>query len=170
MNLTETPESVIWPESHYVFVEKVGSFMTNAPASWQEAHALTAELMKHNTISGYMSLYKVGPLIYRAGFVIDRPPLNLPRGLTYEVFPGGAYAKFVLTGPYSQLPEASGRVAQIVAEKGIMLRDDFYIENYANDPRSTPEEQLITEILVPSDALSDGISCGSFETAALASS
>jgi len=47
------------------------------------------------------------------------------------------------------LPEASGRVFEMVEEKKIQMRDDFCIENYANDPRTTPEEQLITEILIP---------------------
>jgi effector-binding domain-containing protein len=54
-----------------------------------------------------------------------------------------------LTGPYADLPQASGRVFEIVSEKQIQLRDDFCIENYKNDPRTTPEEQLITEILIP---------------------
>ena len=45
------------------------------------------------------------------------------------------------------LPEACGRVFLIVAEKKIPQRDDFCIENYVNDPRTTPEDQLITEIL-----------------------
>jgi hypothetical protein len=31
MNLTEVPESVTWPETHYVFLEKIGPFPTNAP-------------------------------------------------------------------------------------------------------------------------------------------
>jgi len=26
MNLTEVPETVTWPETHYVFVEKIGPF------------------------------------------------------------------------------------------------------------------------------------------------
>jgi len=28
-------------------------------------------------------------------------------------------------------------------------REDFFVENYVNDPRTTPEDQLITEILAP---------------------
>jgi effector-binding domain-containing protein len=54
-----------------------------------------------------------------------------------------------LTGSYAQLPEASGRVFEIVAEKKIQMRDAYCIENYANDPRTTPEDQLVTEILIP---------------------
>ena len=37
MNLTEVPETVTWPETHYVFVEKIGPFQTNAPQAWQSS-------------------------------------------------------------------------------------------------------------------------------------
>jgi DNA gyrase inhibitor GyrI len=96
-----------------------------------------------------MSLYKVGPQVYRAGVSLAAEPENLPANLKYEKFRGGKYSRFVLTGSYANLPEASGRVFEIVAEKKIQMRDDYCIENYANDPRTTPEEQLITQILIP---------------------
>ena len=150
MNLTLEPEIVDWPETHYVFVEKVGSFMNIAPAAWAEAHKLVPALSEHNQITGYTSFYKMGPPnVYRAGFMLADAPKNLPEGLTYERFAGGKYSRFVLTGPYTQLPQASGMVWQAVAEKKIGVRDGFAIENYVNDPRVTPEDQLITEILVP---------------------
>jgi effector-binding domain-containing protein len=150
MNLTEEPQIVNWPETHYVFVEKIGPFMDNAPQAWQTAHGFAPALSEHNQITGYISLYKMGPPnVYRAGFSLAALPEELPEGLRYEKFAGGKYSRFVLTGPYSQLPEASGRVWGIVAEKKIPVRDDFAIENYLNDPRQTPEEQLLTEILVP---------------------
>jgi effector-binding domain-containing protein len=44
---------------------------------------------------------------------------------------------------------SSASVFEIVSEKKIPLRDDYCIEHYANDPRTTPEEQLVTEILIP---------------------
>jgi effector-binding domain-containing protein len=149
MNLTQTPEIVVWPETDYVFVEKVGPFQVMAPQAWQSAHTLSEALSKNNKITGYMSLYKVGPKLYRAGFALEQPPRNLPDGLAYEKFNGGKYSRFVLTGPYSQLPEASGRVFEIVAEKNIRQRDDYCIEYYVNSPQITPEEKLITEILIP---------------------
>jgi effector-binding domain-containing protein len=55
----------------------------------------------------------------------------------------------VLRGPYSQLGEATTQAIRTVRESGLPLRDDFNIENYVNDPRTTPENQLITEILFP---------------------
>lgn len=149
MNLTETPEVVGWPETDYVFVEKIGPFQSTAQQAWTSAHTFVEALSKQNKITGYMSLYKVGPKIYRAGFALEAAPVDLPAGLTHQKFNGGKYSRFVLTGPYTQLPEASGRVFEIVAEKGIKQRDDYCIEYYVNDPRITPEEKLITEILIP---------------------
>jgi DNA gyrase inhibitor GyrI len=149
MNLTQTPEIVIWPETHYVYLEKIGPFQNTAPQAWQELRQFLPKLYEHNHVTGFISLYKPGPKLYRAGVSVDAAPQNLPAGLAYAKFEGGKYSRFVLTGPYSQLPEASGRVFQIVAEKKIALRDDFCIENYVNDPRTTPEPQLITQILIP---------------------
>jgi DNA gyrase inhibitor GyrI len=149
MRLTEEPEIVNWPETHYAFIEKVGPFMNTAPAAWQSAHPLVPAISEHNQITRYMSLYKVGPKVYRAGFTLAAPPSQLPEGLEYRKLSGGKYSRFVLTGPFSDLPAASRRVFEIVAEKGIDMRDDFCIEHYVTDPRVTPEEELLTEILVP---------------------
>jgi effector-binding domain-containing protein len=149
INLTEVPATITWPKTHYVFVEKIGPFKDTAQQAWQDMHRLTPEVSQNNQITGYLSLYKVGPKIYRAGVSLAAEPKNLPAGLIYESFSGGKYGRFVLTGPYSQLPEASARVFEIVSEKHIRLRDDFCIEHYVNDPRTTPEDKLATEILVP---------------------
>lgn len=149
MNLTEEPEAVTWPETHYVFVERTGPFPKICPEAWQTAHSLLPLLKEHNQIAGYMSLYKMSPNVYRAGFALAAEPVKLPSGLDYEAFPGGTYSKFVLTGPYSDLPQATFRVFEIVSRNDMMMRSDFCIEHYANDPRNTSEDKLITEILIP---------------------
>lgn len=149
MQLTEEPEIVAWPETHYVFIQKVGPFMESAPQAWQGLHKITPEISEHNRITGYMSLYKVKEKIYRAGVAVASKPEKLPAGVEYALFQGGKYSRFVLTGSFANLPQASRRVFEIVAEKKIQVRDDYNIENYVNDPRTTPEEQLTTEILVP---------------------
>jgi predicted transcriptional regulator YdeE len=149
MNLTEEPEIVNWAETHYVFVEKIGPFMSTAPQAWQVLHNNVPEIAAKNRIAQYLSLYKPGAGIYRAGVSLAAPPAELPAEMQYEKFRGGKYCRFVLTGPYSDLPEASGRVWQLAGEKQIPVREDFAIENYVNDPRITPQAELITEILVP---------------------
>lgn len=149
MKLDETFEEIVWPETHYAFIEKIGPFQETAPQAWQAIHQLIPTIAEHHKITGYMSLYKVEAKIYRAGVALEAAPTELPEGVQYANFKGGKYVRFVLTGAYSNLPEACGRVFLIVAEKKIPQRDDFCIENYANDPRTTPEDQLITEILIP---------------------
>ena len=149
MNLTEVPEMIEWPETHYVFIEKIGPFAQNAGPAWQAAHKLAPALRQSNKITKYMSLYKRGSMTYRAGFAIESEPSNLPEGLSYEKFPGGKYDRFVLTGSFSDLPAASARVFDLIAEGGIEMRDDFCIENYETDPSSTPADQNVTEILIP---------------------
>jgi DNA gyrase inhibitor GyrI len=151
MNLTEEPEIVTWPETHYVFVEKVGPFMDTAQLAWQTLHAQLSKIMEHNQVTGFLSLYKIGPQVYRAGVSVAAAPVDLPEGFKYEVFDGGKYSRFVLVGPYSQLPAASGRVWQLASDQGIELRAGFAIENYVNNPSLVPEDQLITEILLPTE-------------------
>jgi effector-binding domain-containing protein len=150
MQLTLEPDTVIWPETHYVFVEKTGPFQNTAHQAWQQLHQRIPELLALNyQIDAYFSLYKMDQQIYRAGVALPARPDDLPVGLHYEHFRGGPYLRFILTGPYSQLGEASGRVWQVIRDKNITLRDDFNIENYVNNPDTTPEDQLITEILFP---------------------
>ena len=149
MKLTQEPEIVTWPEMDYVYVEAVGPFMTSAPEAWGQLHKLTDAIAEHNKITGYTSLYKVGPKIYRAGVSIAEAPKNLPAGVEATRFKGGKYSQFVLTGRFADLPDASRRVFEIVAEKKIPLRDDFCIEHYVTDPRETPEDQNVIEIAVP---------------------
>ncbi|HTU51317.1 MAG TPA: GyrI-like domain-containing protein [Acidobacteriaceae bacterium] len=149
MKLTQEPETVTWPEMHYVYVEAVGPFMTSAPEAWGQLHKLTDEIAEHNKITGYTSLYKVGPKIYRAGVSVAEEPKDLPDGVRSTRFKGGKYSQFVLTGRFADLPDASRRVFEIVAEKKIPLRDDFCIEHYVTDPRETPEDQNVIEIAVP---------------------
>lgn len=151
MNLTEDLEIVDFPPMHYVFVERTGPFLKVAPEAWQTFHSLAPPLKEHNQIAGAVSLYRMQPNVYRAGFALAAEPVNLPTGLTYERFSGGRYSKCVLTGPYSDLPAATQRVWEIVGKSGTMVRNDWAIENYVNDPFTTPPEKTVTEILVPTE-------------------
>ena len=152
MRLSEIPDTIQWPKSHYVYLEKKGPFQITAQACWMELHRLMPEIVRNNTIIGAAALYKIEPeMIYRAGMILKEVPVNLPNGILYDVFPGGEYSRFTLMGSYMQLPEACGKVFEMVKARNIQVRNDFYIEHYVNDPKTTPEEQLVTEILVPSN-------------------
>ncbi len=94
MNLTAEPVVVNWPESHYVFLEKIGPFMQTAPQAWRDLHGLEPAISAHNQITGAMSLYKIGPKVYRAGYVLAGPPSKLPEGVSYDKFNGGKDSRF----------------------------------------------------------------------------
>jgi hypothetical protein len=80
MNLTH--DVVTWPATHYVFIEKIGPFQGTAPQAWKDLHQLVPRISEHNKITGYMSLYKVGPKVYRAGVSLAAgPSLNFHRQL-----------------------------------------------------------------------------------------
>jgi len=149
INLTTEPEIVTRPAIHYLYIEKLGNIPANAPGAWHEAEKFAAKIAAVGQIIGASALYKCGPDIYRAGYILAQRPASVLDGLSYEEVPGGKYVKFVLHGPYSQLPQATPRAFQIVEEKQIQLRDGFNIENYVTDPRTTPQEDSITEIMFP---------------------
>lgn len=150
INLTEKPDSYTWPASYYVFVEKTGPFQETAPAAWQEFHQKVGSVAQEYGFVSMTSLYKVAPkMVYRAGVMVKAEPKKLPAGLSYEKFPGGKYARFVYTGSYANLGMVSGKVFDIVKSTRLPVREGFFIENYPNDPKTTPEDQLITEIMVP---------------------
>ncbi len=150
MNLTEEPEIVDFAPMHYVFVEKTGPFMKVAPEAWQTVHSLSPLLREHNQIKGGVSLYRMDPNTYRAGFSLEAEPVHLPQGLTYEKFAGGRYSKFVLTGPYSDLPAASGRAWEIVGKSGTMVRSDSAFRTTSTIP-STHPPNMRDKDLIPTE-------------------
>lgn len=144
MNLTHKPD-IQWPATHYIFIELEGPFQETAPAAWGKLHGALPSLSAAPT--GFLSLYKPAQYVYRAGVSVAEKPEDLPEGLKYELFPGGKYACFELIGSYVQMPEACGKAHGQVPQEA--RRDDFFLENYCNDPRVTPEAELLTQILVP---------------------
>lgn len=78
-----------------------------------------------------------------AGFV-------LPSGLTEQTIPMGTYACAVHVGPYELLGDAWSRLmGEWLPASGRRVGDGPSYERYLNDPRSTPREELQTELCVP---------------------
>lgn len=156
MNLTKNFEIVTRPTTHYVFLEKHGPFAEVAPPTWDEMHPLVASQVPQNDIKEFLGLSgidrsKMGEegMIYQAGVAVSDPPTREMKGLHYRKIESGKYARFLLTGPYAHIAPAFDHVFKTLAEKKVQLREEFCIENYLNDPKVTPEDQLQTEILIP---------------------
>ena len=149
IDLTREPGAIDFPAAHYVFIERVGNIPANAPQAWHTVEKFAGVLMPHNQITGAAALYKPAEGIYRAGFLLAAAPVDLPAELTYEKINGGKYTRFTLRGPFDHLPEANTRAFGIAAEEKIPMRDDFFIEHYLTDPRTTPAHQNVTALLFP---------------------
>jgi TetR/AcrR family transcriptional regulator, transcriptional repressor for nem operon len=149
LQLALSTDTAVWPDTHYVFIERIGSPPVIAAQTWADLHQLVPAMARHNTIRGFLSLYKMKEQVYRAGVSLFAAPSGLPAGLGYEIFRGGKYHRFIYTGPYSRLGEATTRAIQMVRERTLSVRDDYSIEHYVTDPKTTPEDQLVTEILFP---------------------
>ena len=155
MNLTPNFETVTRPLTHYVFIEKRGPFAEVAPPLWNDLMPLLQRLDQKQIREylGVSGIDKSKPgedaMIYQAGVACAEEPDELPGGMQHRAIKAGNYARFLLTGPYSQIWPAFDRIFKSLAEKKIELRPEFCIENYLSDPRFTPEEKLQTELLVP---------------------
>lgn len=150
--LTEVPQVVHLPDSHYLFIEAFGPFQNTAPNTWGEFHKHMPSLLTTFNMVHVCSFYKIEPPQYRAGMIIDSAPSleSLPEGLSYELVTGGKYVKYVYTGPYDNLGEMVGRMYKLFGEQTEHVkRDGFAIEMYTNDPKTTPKEELITELWIP---------------------
>lgn len=88
-------------------------------------------------------------MIYQAGVCLASKPADVPKGLQYKEIKAGKYAQFLLTGPYSQIWIAFTQIFRTLAESSVRLRGEYCIENYVNDPKIAPEDQLQTQILIP---------------------
>ena len=71
------------------------------------------------------------------------------KGLTKEVIPASKYAKFLLKGSYEGIWYAFDKAFKHVDESDFEFTGGPSLEVYLNDPSQTPEEELLTEILIP---------------------
>jgi DNA gyrase inhibitor GyrI len=156
MNLNKNFEIVTRPTTHYVFLEKRGPFAEVAPKAWEQMFPLVMSQITQAEIVGLLGLSgidrsKTGDegLIYQAGVAVSHPPKSAVEGLQYKKIESGKYSRFLLVGPYAHIGPAFDEVFKTLAEKKVELREEFCIENYLNDPKVTPEDQLKTEILIP---------------------
>jgi len=63
---------------------------------------------------------------------------------------GGTFACYRYVGPYDKMGAAYQEAHRLIAEDATLkFRPDVCIENYRNDPASTPPEELTTDIYLP---------------------
>jgi AraC family transcriptional regulator len=156
MNLTSTFDIVTRPATHFVFLERRGPFAEIAPGTWDAMFPLLDGQVDPKTFVEFLGLSTIDrtragedAMIYQAGVTLGSAPAAPIKGLQHKKIESGKYARFVLTGPYTHIAPAFTQVFKTLADANVGLREDFCVENYLNDPKVTPEDQLLTEILIP---------------------
>lgn len=147
--------SVERPVTHYAFLETRGLYSEVAQKLWGDLGPLLSEI-GHDSIREYLGLSgmdtsKTGndALIYQAGIALAAAPQKLPSKMQYRAVASGKYARFLHIGPYKEIGAVFDHAFKLLAESKTNLRSEFCIENYLNDPQTTPEKELKTEILIP---------------------
>jgi AraC family transcriptional regulator len=156
MDLTLKPDFITRPTTHFVFVQKNGPYAEVAIPTWMEMFPLIEGKFDKTQITEFLGMSNMdvkgredSAMIYDAGIVLATEPKTLPKGLLYKKVNAGKYARFVLTGPYHEVWPAFEQVFRILGDSKIKLRAGECIENYLNDPNTTPEKDLLTELLIP---------------------
>jgi AraC family transcriptional regulator len=156
LNMNLKPEMITRQAAHYIYLQRTGPFAEVAPPTWDELFRLLAGKLAHDQFTEFLGLSTIDKtkqgeeaMIYQAGVCLAAKPAEVPKGLQYRRIDAGKYAQFLLTGPYSQIWIAFTQIFRALAESKVPLREDYCIENYINDPKITPEDQLQTQILIP---------------------
>jgi AraC family transcriptional regulator len=156
LNMSLKPEMVVRPASHYVYLRRIGSFAEVARPAWDEMFRLLAGKIGHEQFRELLGLSGIDKtkqgeeaMMYEAGVCVADKPAKVPEGLQHKKLNSGKYAQFLLTGPYSQIWIAFSQIFRALSEGKVTLREDLCIENYINDPKVTPQDELQTQILIP---------------------
>jgi AraC family transcriptional regulator len=70
-------------------------------------------------------------------------------GIGIQVVPGGEHAVAIHRGPYERLSEVYGALRRWVADQGRKPGPNPPYEIYRNDARTTPPDELVTEVCFP---------------------
>lgn len=142
------------PEKTIVYLSGSGT--------WESAYETLVEALR--TVHGYLDKHGLKPdgdammiytgaddtrFEYKAAVPVTGPLDNPPKGdLAIGPAPAGKAYKFVHRGPYEGMENLYEAITNFLDEKNIDP-GDFFIERYVTDPRTTPEENLVIEVIFP---------------------
>ena len=69
-------------------------------------------------------------------------------GIAIRTMPGGRFASAIHKGPYQDVHESWGKLYEWTANQGYEPKSPCR-DLYLNDPDDVPEEELLTELLIP---------------------
>jgi effector-binding domain-containing protein len=141
--------------------EKTILFM-NGTANWDSAFETLIDAFKQvYTYLDRQGLKATGPSMtiytstddtgftFQAAVPLAEAPANAPRGdLAVGKSPSANALKFVHRGSYDSMDTTYEAITNHLDEKRLEAKD-LFIEEYATDPVTTPEDQLVINVIVP---------------------
>jgi effector-binding domain-containing protein len=86
---------------------------------------------------------------FKAAVPVIGPFENPPKGdIATGLSPGGKAYKFVHRGSYEGMENLYEAISNFFDEKNVQP-GDLFIERYVTDPRTTPEDELVIEVIFP---------------------
>jgi effector-binding domain-containing protein len=134
----------------------------NGNATWDSAFETLIDAFKQlNTYLERQGLKAAGPSMtiytstddtgfsFQAAIPLAAEPKDPPRGdIAVGKSPAGRALKFVHRGSYDSMDTTYEAITNHLDEKRLEAKD-LFIEEYATDPVTTPEDQLVITVLVP---------------------
>jgi effector-binding domain-containing protein len=131
-------------------------------ATWDSAFETLIDTFKQlNTFLDRQGLKANGPSMtiytstddtgfsFQAAVPLAEEPQNPPRGdIAVGKSPAGRALRFVHRGSYDSMDSTYEAITNHLDEKRLEAKD-LFIEEYATDPVTTPEDQLVITVLVP---------------------
>jgi effector-binding domain-containing protein len=131
-------------------------------ANWDTAFETLVDAFKSlSTIVDKQGLKAAGPAMtiytaiedtgfqFQAAIPIAEAPKNPPQGdVAVGTSPGGKALKFVHRGSYDSMDATYEQITNYMDERRLESKDMF-IEEYVTDITTTPEDQLVINVLVP---------------------
>jgi effector-binding domain-containing protein len=147
-------EEVMLPEKSIIYM--------NGNATWDSAFETLIDTFKQlNTYLERQGLKANGPSMtiytstddtgfsFQAAVPLAEEPKNPPRGdIAVGKSPSGRALKFVHRGSYDSMDSTYEAITNHLDEKRLEAKD-LFIEEYATDPVTTPEDQLVITVFVP---------------------
>lgn len=157
LNMDEKFEIITRNEIN-IFTFKISgeNFFEIAPIVWDQFLTIIDEASQDISKSEFLALSYMDNNIKEEQACIYKVAITSPKEsnlvfeeLEQEKMKEQSYAKFILKGSYQGIWPAFEKIFKILSETDLILAESPCLENYLNDPKVTPEEELLTELLIP---------------------
>jgi AraC family transcriptional regulator len=152
INMDMNPEVITRNETViYGYQSEDTSFKDAAQVAWQQFLEIIPTLKEDLSQSEFLGVGEMAgtQCSYKAAITLPKNEDAKIDKLAREVIPASKYAKFLLKGSYEGIWFAFDKAFKYINEGNYEIGEAPALEVYLNDPSITPEEELLTEILIP---------------------